>query len=311
MSFAIRAPVALVFACSTATSLVAQTQRPTDQWVTKPVDDRTFATYLEFFTYDSTVPFDVRITSSEVLDGLLEERLSFTSNPGMRVTARTYRTSAGTTRGGLVLVHGGVPNGKDEQRFVGMNRVLARAGWTVLAIDLLYFGERNTGLFQTFDAQEKADKLYNRPSLYLEFAIQTVKDIGRAYDVLVERYDVAPNRIALVGFSRGAQMSMIAGGADRRFAAVALLHGGHFDALEHGHLPAACGANYIGRINPRPLLMLNGEADMDYLPAVSVRPLQQHLGPESTIRWTDAGHGITTEEDLNVLVDWLRKVIPE
>jgi dienelactone hydrolase len=204
-----------------------------------------------------------------------------------------------------------VPNGKDEQRFVGMNRVLARAGWTVLAIDLLYFGERNTGLFQTFDAQEKADKLYNRPSLYLEFAIQTVKDIGRAYDVLVERYDVAPNRIALVGFSRGAQMSMIAGGADRRFAAVALLHGGHFDALEHGHLPAACGANYIGRINPRPLLMLNGEADMDYLPAVSVRPLQQHLGPESTIRWTDAGHGITTEEDLNVLVDWLPKVIPE
>jgi len=284
----------------------AQTDRPTDQWVSNPVDDRTFETYLEFFTYESTLPLERTITASENLDGLTEERLTFQSTPGMTVTARSYRANSGTSRGGIVLVHGGTPNGKDSGVVVRMARLMARAGWTVVAIDLLYFGERPAGLFDTFSAQEKADRLYNRPSLYLEFAIQTVKDIGRAFDLLAQNYDIDPESIALVGFSRGAQMSMIAGGADRRFAAVALLHGGHFDALENGHRPAACGANYIGRINPRPVLMINGEADTDYLPDVAVRPLQKLLGPESTVRWTEASHGILTEEDLSVLIDWLR-----
>jgi dienelactone hydrolase len=188
---------------------------------------------------------------------------------------------------------------------------MARAGWTVLAIDMLYFGERKTDLLQTFSAQEKADKLYNQPSLYLDFTIQTVKDVGRAYDVLVEEFAVPPDQVALLGRSRGAQMAMIAGGAERRFAAVALLHGGHFDALESGHRPAACGANYIGRINPRPLLMINGEADTDYLPDVAVRPLQRLLYRQSTVRWTDASHGIITEEDLGVLVDWLHTEVSQ
>jgi dienelactone hydrolase len=280
--------------------------------VTNPVDDRTFETYLDFFAYESSLPLEFTITGSDTVDGLIEERLTFQSTPGMKVTARTHRPHGADSRGGVVFLHGGVPNGKDSPNVVSISRVMARAGWTVLAIDLLYFGERKTDLLQTFSAQEKADKLYNQRSLYLDFAIQTVKDVvGRTHDVLVEEYDVLPEQVALLGRSRGAQMAMIAGGADRRFAAVALLHGGHFDALENGHRPAACGANYIGRINPRPLLMINGEADTDYLPDVAVRPLQRLLDRQSTIRWTDASHGIVTEEDLSMLVDWLQTEVPQ
>ncbi|HEX9692059.1 MAG TPA: hypothetical protein VGA22_08170 [Gemmatimonadales bacterium] len=301
--------IATALACM-AGAASGQSDRPTDQWLTTPVDPRTFETYLEFFSYEASLSRDRRVTSTEAVEGLTEERLTFVSTPGMKVTARSYRLSAGTPRGGIVFLHGGTPNGKDSQNVVAHSRVLARAGWAVLAIDLQYFGERNTGLFETFGAQEKADRLYNQPSLYLEFAIQTVKDVGRAYDVLVADYGIDPRKVALVGYSRGAQMGMIAGGADRRLAAVALIHGGHFDALENGHRPAACGANYIGRINPRPLLMINGRADTDYLPAVSVEPLQRLLGRQSTIRWTDASHGIVTEEDLTVLVDWLQNSVP-
>ncbi len=310
MSWLRRIPMGALVVCALVPTARAQTDRPTDQWVTKPVDARTFQTYLEFFSYESSLPLARRVASTEMVDGLTEERLTFTSTPGMKVTARSYRPTAGGTRGGVVFLHGGTPNGKDSQNVVGHSRLLARAGWTVLAIDMQYFGERNTGLFQTFGAQEKADKLYNQPSLYLEFAVQTTKDVGRAYDVLVSDYGIDPRKVVLLGYSRGAQMSMIAGGADRRFAAVALIHGGHFDALEDGHRPAACGANYIGRINPRPLLMINGRADTDYLPAIAVEPLQRLLGPQSTIRWTDASHGIVTEEDLNVLVEWMRTAVP-
>jgi dienelactone hydrolase len=301
-----RLATSLALTAILASGAVAQTDRPTDEWVSNPVDDRTFETYLEFFAYDSSVPLAVNVTASDVVDGLREERLTFQSTPGMTVTARTFRPASSTSRGGVVFIHGGTGTGKDARNVVNWTRLLARAGWTVLSIDMQYFGERNTGLFETFGAQEKADRLYNVPSLYLEWMIQTAKDAGRAFDVLAEHFQIDPNEIALVGYSRGAQMSMVAGAVESRFAAVALLHGGHFDALEHGHRPAACGANYIGRINPRPVLMINGEADTDYLPDVAVRPLQKLLGPESTVRWTDASHGILTEEDLSVLIDWLR-----
>ena len=118
-----------------------------------------------------------------------------------------------------------------------------------------------------------------------------------------------PARIVLVGFSRGAQLSMIAGAAERRLAAVALLHGGHFDFFEDGHRAAACPANYIGRISPRPLLMINGENDADYLPGTAVRPLQRLLREPKRIIWTDAGHGFLSERDRTGLVDWLRPTV--
>jgi dienelactone hydrolase len=187
---------------------------------------------------------------------------------------------------------------------------MARAGWTVLSIDFLHWGGRHTGLLQTYSETEKHERLYNQPAAYLEFVTQTVKDVSRSYDFLVRERGVAPGRVALVGFSRGAQLAMIAGGADRRLAAVALLHGGHFDFYETGHRAAACPANYIGRISPRPVLMINGENDGDYLPESAVRPLQRLLKEPKRVIWTDAGHGFLSEDDRTALVDWLRREVP-
>ncbi len=152
---------------------------------------------------------------------------------------------------------------------------------------------------------EKHERLYNRPSAYLAWVTQTAKDVSRAYDLLVEQQGADPQRIALVGFSRGAQAAMIVGAVERRFSAIALLHGGHFDRLENGHRPAACPANYIGRISPTPLLMINGKQDTDYDAKASVLPLQDLAGDPKKFRWSDTGHGRLTDDDLSVLVQWL------
>lgn len=286
--------------------------RPTDPWLTNPVDDATFATYLEFSAYDKDLPFDLIVTSSEEVGGIIEQQIRFVSTQDQaEVTATVFRPAAvsGAARG-VVYLHGGNPVGHRAGFDYRRMQLMARAGWTVIGFDMLHWGGRDDGLFDTFGAREKADRLYNQPSLYLDFAMQTVKDVGRSYDLVVEEYDVPADRIVLVGFSRGAQMGMIAGGADDRFAAVALIHGGHFDALENGHRPAACGANYIGRISPRPVLMINGENDRDYFPDTAVRPLQRLLGEPVVIRWTDSGHGILTDEDHTVLIEWLEQALP-
>lgn len=286
--------------------------RPTDQWLTHPVDDQTFQAYLEFFAYDQTVPFQSVVSDSAVREGLVEEHLRFQSTPGIVVTARLYKPQRADPagQGGVIFLHGGSSPGKDGAVYVQLSRLMARAGWAVLAIDMLHFGERKTGLLTTYTEPEKHEKLYNQPATYLDFVTQTVKDVSRSYDLLVREQSVDPDRIALVGFSRGAQLAMIVGGAEKRLAAVAILHGGHFDYYETGHRAAACPANYIGRISPRPVLMINGENDADYLAETAVRPLQRLLGEPKQIRWTDAGHGFLSEEDRTILIEWLRRAIP-
>jgi len=279
-----------------------------DRWLTRPVDDRTFATYLEFFAYDKQLPFELQVTRSDEDQGLRTERLSYQSTPGVRVTALLVQPPGQTAarRRAVILLHGGGPRGKDNPNVTAMSALFARAGFMVLAIDMQYYGERSTSLLTTFAEQEKHDRLYNQPSVYLAWVTQTAKDVKRGFDLLVEQRSADARRVALFGFSRGAILASIVGGCDSRFAAVGLLFGGHFDALETSHLPAACPANYVGRIAPRPLLMLNGTRDSDMVRDRSVEPLYRLARRPKEIVWTDGGHGFMAEEHRAAIVQWLQ-----
>ncbi len=131
--------------------------------------------------------------------------------------------------------------------------------------------------------------------------------VGRTFDFLVDEKNIDPKKIALIGISRGAITGTIVGGADRRFAAVVLMYGGHFDALERQHLPAACPANYIGRISPRPLLMINGIEDTDMIKETSVAPLQRLAKKPMLFLWNEGGHrGLPPDEQWPTLLQWFK-----
>jgi len=301
---------ALAITAVVATGATGQA-RPTDQWLTAPVDDATYRAYLEFFAYDANLPFEAQVAGTMEEEGVSTERLSFQSVPGVRVTATLFYPpgGAGAASGSLVLLHGGGVQGKDAAAVKRVAQILARARFLVFAIDMAHFGERDDGLFTTFAEIEKHERLYNRPADYLTFVAQTVKDVSRARDFLVRERGADPATVGLMGASRGAVLATIAGGADQRLAAVVLLHGGHFDFYEDGHRPAACPANYIGRISPRALYMLNATRDADFLPDPSVRPLQRLAKQPATFRWIDGPHGFTPDEELTALVEWLRGVL--
>ena len=279
-----------------------------DQWLSRPVDDRTFRTYLDFFAYDRQIPLDVRTQNTVERDGVRIERLSYQSTRGIRVAAALYQPQASAGGGAVILLPGGVALGKDAPGPVAVASLLARAGWTVLTMDFLHFGERATDLFVSFSEQEKHERLYNQPPAYLAWITQTVKDASRGYDLLVER-KINPRRIALAGVSRGAIVASIITGLERRFAGAALLFGAHFDALENNHLPAACPANYIGRISPRPLLMINGLHDTDMIKDRAVEPLFRLARQPKQIIWTEGGHGFWTDDHRAAMIQWLREKI--
>jgi len=280
-----------------------------DQWLTKPVDDRTFKTYLDFFAYNRQVPFDLRVLDTEDQQGVRREHVSFLSTPGVRVLANLYATAGQGPQkaAALILLHGGGALGKDAPTTKVLAPLFARAGWSVLTPDLQYFGERPSDLLTTFSEQEKHDRLYNQPPVYLAWITQSAKDVSRSLDLLVEQRGVDPKRIGVVGMSRGAIVASIVAGADRRLAAVALLYGGHFDALERDHLPAACPANYVGRISPRPLLMINGIHDADMIKDRAVAPLFNVARQPKRILWAETGHQAPTEEHQAALLQWLRE----
>jgi len=302
--------VAVVFACHLALD-AAQTATGAsgDQWLARPVDDQTFKTYLDFFAYDRKLPLETKVAKVDEEQGLRKERLAFQSTPGVRVTAmfRQAPVPAGTKPPALILLHGGGGPGKDATGPARFAELLSRAGWSVLSLDLQYFGERSTLLLTTFSEQEKHDKLYNQPAMYLAWITQSVKDISRAIDFLVEQRGVDPRRIGIVGFSRGAIVESIAAGVDRRLSPVLMVYGGHFDALDNNHLAAACPANFIGRIAPRPLLMINGTQDSDMIKDRAVEPLFKLAKQPKQIIWTDGGHMFMTEEHRAALIQWLRE----
>ena len=284
---------------------VSARQHAADEWLAKPVDDRTFRTFLEFFTYDRRLPLDVQVADGDQQEGIKRQRLSYQSTPAVRVFADLYHPpgAAWQKSATLILLHGGVATGKAS--VAGHARNFARGGWNVLVIDLQYFGDRATDLLTSFSEQEKHERLYNEPTVYLAWAAQTVKDVGRAIDVLVTRgFD--ERRIGLVGFSRGAALGVIAAASDSRLAAVVMVYGGHFDALERRHLAAACPANYIGRIAPRPLLMLNGAQDSDMIRETSVEPLYRLTKPPKHILWSEGGHMAISEQNRALMLQWLR-----
>ena len=281
---------------------------PADQWLNQPVGDEVFGTYLDFFRYDDAIALDRTVRDVTNQDGMRVELITYVGTPGELVTAHHYAPSAGnsTQRPYVILLHGGGRNGK-----MGMARlagVFVREGFNALALDMQHFGERDSGLMETFTELDKHEKLYNQESLYLSWAAQTVKDVGRSYDLLVSEYGADPESIALIGGSRGAVAAMIAGGADQRLAAVGLINGGHFDRGERKHMGAACPANYIPRIGPRPLFFLNGLYDSDFDPERSVRPLHA-LAPDAEILWAEAGHEYPSPESLGIFTDWLGAAI--
>lgn len=299
---------ALLGSSSTAFAQETGPDTRTDSWLTNPVSDATFETYLEFFAYNENLPFDVLLGETVTMQGVVRQHVTYQSTPGIQVTAYLYRPESSETgaRGGVISLHGGSAPGKESANPRQLAVLMARDGWTVLTIDLWHYGERNTGLLTTYTNEEKAERLYNEPTTYLTFVTQTVKDVSRGYDYLVQEADVDPTSIFLIGHSRGAVLSSIAGAAEARLAGVVLMHGGHFGQLVESHRPAACPANYLGRISPRPVLMFNTTNDAYFLPETTIRPWIRLARDPVERHWSETPHGFMSEEDRSTMLAWLR-----
>jgi dienelactone hydrolase len=108
---------------------------------------------------------------------------------GFETTASIYDRGGSEPRPGIVLVHGNVWMGQKLSTYRVVAHFLAEAGFIVLTFDKIGFGESDDPFGQGPEAVAAA---YDRTS-----------QVKKAVEYLIEKTDVDPERISLLGHSGG------------------------------------------------------------------------------------------------------------
>lgn len=269
------------------------------------------ASALAAFAYDRAAAYDPVLQPIGTEPGVAIYALSFLSPRGTgRATGRLFVPEGAGPFAGLVLQHG-LPGNADQM--AGQAAVLARHGAVVVALDAPF--ARRGGSPVRFTEADSAEQ------------VQLMTDLQRAVDLLVARPDVDASRLGYMGVSYGGAMGALFVGIERRLKTGILVvaDGGlvsHFTGPEDGGgsfagLPCAQRrrwlesmipiepVKYVGFASPMPLLLQSGRQD-NLVPPRDAELLHAAVGDPKTIRWYDAGHGLTAEAARDRLL-WLQQ----
>ena len=160
-------------------------------------------------------------------------------------------------------------------------------------------------------------------------ALDALAGVFNVMDYLCSRSEVDTSRITVVGASLGVPFAVIGAGLDERVAALVLVYGA--GDLEHlidwnlrrklkfaparflvGRILSTAAAPfepsaYIGRLAPRPLLMVNSSLD-ERIPEPCINHLFNRAGEPKTIRWLASAHIHPTNREL---IDSLTAMVSE
>jgi len=207
------------------------------------------------------------------------------SSRGDRVTGRLLLPQGSDGPYPLVLLQHGAGGSAHAPYLEATAGPWARRGLAVASIDFPLHGPRADQklaeqLPRGFDVGGGAEVSV----LALEFARQAVIDLERALDALSSMDVVDPDRVAYAGFSLGAMIGAAFCGLDARPRAAALALGGA------GLGPAGADpAEYVGRVAPRPLLLVNALQD-EVVPRSAADALFEAAGDPKQQLWFEAPH---------------------
>ena len=266
---------------------------------------------LTVFAYEREAAYDPEIQLLGTEGTVAIHELSFLSPRGTdRATGRLFVPEGAGPFAGILLMHG-MPGNAEQMTAYGA--LLARHGAVVVALDAPF--ARRGGSPVRFTEADSAEQ------------VQLMTDLQRAVDLLVARPDVDASRLGYVGISYGGAMGALFVGIERRLKTGVLVvaDGGlvtHLTGPEDGGSPVAalsCAERrrwlesmipiepikYVGFASPTPLLLQSGRQD-NLVPPRDAERLHAAVGDPKTIRWYDAGHGLTAEASRDRLL-WLQQ----
>jgi cephalosporin-C deacetylase-like acetyl esterase len=163
-----------------------------------------------------------RVTKEFAGQGYRRQDLVYQSRPGLWVTANLYLPAAPRPNiPGMVIIHSH-HRPKTQAELQDMGILWARAGSAVLIMDQIGHGER----LQNYPWNREA--YHSRYVMGMQFYVAgesltqwMVWDTMRGIDLLLERKDIDPGRIVLLGaVAAGGDIAAVAAALDQRVAAV-------------------------------------------------------------------------------------------
>jgi hypothetical protein len=220
------------------------------------------------------------------------------------------------------LILGGLRTGRKTLEYISNTQ-----GIVMLALDYPYLGKTSRlGVWEFIRSVPRIRRA----------VLDTAPAAMTAVDYLLERDDVDPGRIIVIGGSLGAFFVPAHAAIDDRPAAAVMIYGaGDIQSILRasqdiprllsrpaGWLGAVLVSpveplKYVGDISPRPLLMISGIQD-PRIPARCSRLLHDAANEPKTVEWLDTGHVTIRDEEFHRLISdtmikWLieQRLVPQ
>ena len=195
---------------------------------------------------------------------------------------------------GVIFMHG---SGGTRADFLDEAVKLASRGAVAMTIDSPW----------ARSPKEEVRAGYADDSTTRRLMLENVRDLRRGLDVLVDRYDVDPARLAIVGYSMGVQAAGLAAALDPRVRSVVLMAGRAHPSGPAGQrqpiFEQLDTVRFVGHLAPAHLLLQGGTKDL-VIGRAEMNALYAAASEPKEIRWYPAGHGLGLRSQRE-RIDWL------
>ena len=240
---------------------------------------------------------------------------------GLKIIGEVYSPSGKGSYPALILCHG-IPNGSPptpgDKGYAGLAKRFCNEGFITMI-----FNFRGAGLSEgNFDM------------------LGWARDLSAALDYLYDFDRVDRNRFSVMGFSGGAKVSVYVTAKDNRVSSLVScccptrlsqltdrkslqafierqrelsMNGEGHPVLTPEELAQGFAEtnplNWVGKISPRPLLIVNGDSDELVVPEQAQELYQKAGDPKELVLVKGAGHQLRKNEDaVKVAMSWLKQV---
>jgi len=262
-----------------------------------------------YYDYDQKLPLEDSVKL--ISDSLGYELFSveFTSVHNKRVTGLLSVPSSSEPLPVVILLHG-LGDRKTVDYIEAGHEHFTKSGFAVLRIDIANHGDRKEHDYD-FDLTD-GYRYWTR-----DLVAQTVFDLRRSIDLLETIEQIDADRIGYYGISLGGVIGTIFCGVDQRVKApVIALAGGNLslmfgiDAFSEDtkeFFSIIDPINFVEKIAPRPLLMINAENDEVISPLTSKLLFKKADEPKKIIWYPSKHRDLPIEKAYPAGVEWFEK----
>jgi dienelactone hydrolase len=268
----------------------------------KPVNDETFALYLNQFKYDKN-PLEPKIEESFDEEFWIRQKVTFDAGyNNERMQAWIYLPKSSEPPYQAIMYYPG--SGDIYRKQYDPERIWSKDFVIKSGRVLVYPIYKGTN-----DRHDELNSdLPNESVMYKEHVVMWNKEFSRTIDYLETRDDIQVDKIGYLGWSWGGYMGGIIPAVEKRVKAVVLNVGG---MVMNKSLPEVDQLNYLPRVK-QPILMLSGKHDMFFPLETSQKPMFNFLGTSEKDKKRivyEAGHLVPRTDFVKETLEWYDKYL--